>query len=326
MADSSQSWTQTIDSLFTSTWAKRREGATEQAFLKTPFIYWLREKGRVENVKGHSRIEIPLNYGTNESIKWITKGDTVPLVDSEILTMAYEEWKTVSVTIMRWLSDDQKNRGAAQAVNLVTTKLNTAERALYEEFERVMFANGEGVNEPNGLLNLVSATPTTGTVHGINRATAANSWFRNQQVASSGAAGLFLVSDMRTCLNDVIKYSRSEIKDIAMVTTQTVFELYEDVCLDMKILQNTMMAEAGFDTIVYRGRPIMWCPSAPSGNMYFVNSNYYKLVCDEDYFMEMTSWKEIPDQPFDKAAQIVCTLNAVCDRPIVQKVLTGIAA
>lgn len=321
-----ETWSQVVDSMFTSTWAKRRAGATEQAFLKTPFIYWLREKGRVENVRGYRRIEIPLNYGSNDSVRWIDKGDTVPLVDAELTTMAYEDWKYASVTIMRWFTEDQKNRGQAAAINMVTTKLNSAERALYEELERVMFADGSGSKEPNGLQNIISATPTTGILHGINRATAGQEWWRNQQKTSTGAAALYLVSDMRTCLNDVIKYSRAEIKDIAIVTNQTVFELYEDVCLDMKILSNTMMAEAGFDTIQYRGRPIMWCPSAPSGNMYFVNSNYYKLVCDEDYFMEMTAWKEIPDQPFDKAAQIVCTLNAVTDRPIVQKVLTGIAA
>jgi hypothetical protein len=321
-----ETWSQVIDTLFTSTWAKRRAGATEQAFLKTPFIFWLRQRGRVENIKGYRRIEIPLNYGSNDSIRWIDKGDTVPLTDAELLTMAYEDWKYVSVTIMRWFTEDQKNRGQAAAINMVNTKLASAERAVYEELERVMFADGAGAKEPNGLQNIISATPTTGIVHGINRATAGNEWWQNQQKTSTGAAALYLVPDMRTCLNDVIKYSRAEIQDIALVTNQTVFELYEDVCLDMKILSNTMMAEAGFDTIQYRGRPIMWCPSAPSGNMYFINANYYKLVCDEDYFMEMTSWKEIPDQPFDKAAQIVCALNAVTDRPIVQKVLTGIAA
>jgi hypothetical protein len=311
--------------MFITTWAKRKAGATEQAFLKTPFIYWLRERGHVDNISGHTRIEIPLNYGSNETIAWITKGSTMSLADNNLLTMTYEEWKTVAISVMRWFDDDVKNRGKAQAINYVSTKLDTAERNIYEELERVMFADGTGSNEPNGIQNIISSTPTTGTLHGINRATAGYEFFRNQQKTSTGVASLYLVSDMRTCLNDVIKYSRSEIKDIAIVTDQTSYELYEDVCTDMKILQNTMMAEAGFDTIVFKGRPIMWCPSAPAGNMYFINTNYYKLVCDEAYFMEMTSWKEIPNQ-LDKAAQIVCRLNAVSDRPIVNKVLTGISA
>jgi hypothetical protein len=68
----------------------------------------------------------------------------------------------------------------------------------------------------------------------------------------------------------------------------------------------------------------MWCPSAPSGKMYFLNTAYIKLVCDEGYWMEMTDWKDIPNQPFDRAAQIVCACNLTVSRPIVNVVLTDI--
>lgn len=318
------SWTQTIDTLFTSTWAKRQGTATEQAFLKTPFIYWLRQKGHLENISGYRRIEVPLEYGSNETVRWIGKGSTVPIQDSELLTMAYEDWKYVAVSIVRWFTEDQQNRGQAAMINMINSKLNAAERSLYEDLERVCFADGTGDLEPNGLQNLISSTPTTGTVHGLARDT--YTWWQNQQKTSSGAAAVYLVGDMRTCLNDISKYSRSEIKDICLVTNQTVYELYEDVCMEMKILQNTMMADAGFDTIQFKGKPLMWCPSAPSGNMYFINPTYLKLVCDEGFFMEMTDWKTIPDQPFDKVAQIVCALNMVTRRSICQKVLTGISA
>jgi hypothetical protein len=60
--------------------------------------------------------------------------------------------------------------------------------------------------------------------------------------------------------------------------------------------------------------------------MYFVNPQYLKLVTDEAFWMEMTDWKQIPDQPFDKVAQIVCACNMVVRRAICQKVLTGITA
>lgn len=318
------SWTQDIDTLFASTWAYRKEEATEQAFLKTPLIYWLNEAGRVQPLSGYRRIEIPVNYGSNETVRWLKKGQTVPMTDNELITLTYEDWKYVAVNIMRWFTEDQQNRGKAAAIKMVTTKLNAAERALWEEMERVMFADGTGTDEPNGLGNLISTSPTTGIVHGLNRAT--YSWWRNQTKTATGSAPVYLVSDMRTCLNDVIKYSRSEVKDIFIVTDQTSYELYEDVCLDMKVLQNTKLADAGFESIVYRGRPLMWCPSATSGQMRFINPNYLTFYKDPDYFMEMTDWKQIPDQPFDKAAQIVATMQLITDRPIVQKVLTGIAA
>jgi len=323
--DASQSWTQTVDTFFTTTWAYRKTTATIQSFEKTPFIFWLREKGRIENISGYRRIEIPLEYGSNETVRWISKGDTVPLSEGELATMAYEDWKYVSVTLMRWFQDEQQNRGKAAMIRLADMKLGAAERALYEEFERVMFADGTGAKEPNGLQNLITATPTLGTVHGINRATATNSWFRNQQKTATGAADIYLIKDMRTCLNNIIKYAKAEIGDIAIVTTQNVFELYEEEGYELLQIQNNKLYDAGFDTLQFRGRPIMWCPSAPDGNMYFINVGYYKLICDEDYWMQMTDWKSIPNQPNDRVAQIVCAFNAVCSRPIVNLVLTGIA-
>jgi len=319
-----QSWTETVDTFYTTTWAYRKKKAVEQAYLKTPFIYWLRSRDRVENIAGHRRIEIPLEYGDNETIRWISKGDSVPITDSELATMAYEDWKSVSVSVVRWFQDEQQNRGKARMINLAELKLGAAERGLYEEFERVVFADGTGAKEPNGLQNLVSATPTTGTIHGINRAN--ETWFRNQQKTSTGVSGLYLISDMRNCLNNVIKYSRAEISDIVIVTDQTVFELYEEEGYEIYQLQDNTLYDAGFDTLQYRKRPIMWCPSAPSGNMYFLNTNYMRLVCDESYWMDMTDWKSIPNQPHDRVAQIVAVMNMTCSRPIVNVVLTGISA
>jgi len=311
--------------MYTTTWAYRRKEATAQAFQKTPFIFWLRERGRIQNISGYRRIEIPLEYGSNETIRWIEKGDTVPLTEGELATMAYEDWRYVAVTIMRWLSDEQKNRSKAQIINQQTMKLGAAERALYEEFERAMFADGTGSKEPNGLQNLIDATPNTArTVHGIAQTT--NTWWKNQQKTSTGAASLYLVSDMRTCFNDILKYSKAEMQDITMVTDQDTFELYEEEGYEQRQFTNNKLFDAGFDTLQFRGRPMMWAPSAPSGNMYFINVAYLSLVCDEGYWMTMTDWKSIPNQPFDRTAQIVCTLNMVTTRRVVLKVLTSIAA
>lgn len=317
-------WSESVDTFFASTWAYRKEKAVEQNFKKTPFLYWMRERDRIEYVSGYKRIEVPVEYGDNNTVRWITKGTTVPITDSEIVTITQEDWKYVSASIVRWFQDDQQNRGKAALMKLADIKLGAAERTLSTEFERVLFADGTGANEPNGLRNLVSASPTTGTVHGLNRAT--YSWWRNQQKTATGSFALYGISDMRTSLNNILQYSDAEIQDIVILTNQTIFEYYEDECYEMKQLQNTMLADAGFNTLQFKGRPIMWSSSAPSGNMYFLHTGYLKLVCDEQYWMDMTDWKQIPDQPNDRVAQIVCVFNMICSRPIVQLVLSGITA
>jgi len=318
------SWTQTVDDMFTTTWSYRKAKAEEQAFLKTPFAFWMKQGGRVENIQGHTRIEIPLEYGSNDTLRWIGKGSTIPISDPNLLTMAYEDWRYVAVSVVRYGVDDQKNRGQAQLINYVKTKLGAAERALWEEFERAFFADGSGALEPNGLQNIVADLPTSGTVHGIDRAT--YTWFRNQYKSATGAASIYLVSDMRNLMNTCTKYAKAELNDLAIVTDQTSFELYEDETMEQKRIVNQKMADAGFENFQFKGRPMFWSPYAPSAKMYFINTNYLKMVKDEQYFMQMTEWKSIPEQVNDRVAQILCTLNVVSSRPIVHGVLHTIAA
>lgn len=317
------SWTQEIDNMFTSTWALRKPEAVEQSYLKTPFIYWMRKQGKIDpGMSGYRRIEIPLEYGTNETVKWLGKGDTVPLTEGELLTMAYEDWKYVSVTVMRFGVEDHQNKGRAQIINYVERKINAAERSLWEDFERVIFADGTGDKEPNGLQNLIAASPITGTVHGINRAN--YSWFRNNTKTATGAFSVYGISDMRNIMNTMTKYSKNEISGLFLVTDQTTFEAYEDELLDYLRIQDKDMTDLGFENLKFKGRPIMWCPSAPSAKIYFINPNYLKLMVDEGLFMDMTEWKTIPDQPNDRVAQIVSTMQMVCSRPISEGILTGI--
>lgn len=244
------------------------------------------------------------------------------MTEGELLTMCFENWKYVATSILRFGTEDQQNRGAAKIIDYVARKINAAERSLWEDLERVAFADGTGVDEPNGLQNLIATTPTSGTVHGVDRAS--YTWWRNQTKTATGAASVYLVSDMRNMFNNITKYANSEVRDIFMMTDQTTYEAYEDLMLDMKQFFNQQLIDAGFENLIFKGRPIMWAPSAPSAEVRFINPNYLKLIIDPDYFMDMTDWKAIPDQVNDKVAQIVCTLNMIVTRPIAQGVLTGI--
>jgi len=300
----SPSWTQSIDDMFTSTWAYRKDGAILQSYEKTPFWAWLSKKNRIKNISGYRRIEINLKYGKNETATWLTKGGTVPLTENTLLTVAYEDWKYIAVNILRYGVEDQQNRGSARIVDYVKSKLESAEIALDEAFESVVFSDGTGSNEPNGVQNLVSSTPTTGT--------------------SSGVTSVYLLSDMRTMMNDMTKQRGIEYGSMFVYTTQDIFEAYEDELLEVQKYTSSELIDKQFESLTFKGRPIMWAPSCPSGNMYFLNPEYLYVVIDPGFYMDMTEWKAIPDQVNDKVAQILCTMQLVTSRPIAQGVMTSI--
>lgn len=317
-------WTQDIDDMFTTTWSNRKTEVIEQAYKATPFWFWLKEKGRIEELEGGTRIEVPVEYGKNDTATWLTRGATVPLTEQQLMTMTYEEWKYMSVTVMRYGIDDQQNKGKNKIVDYTTRKINRAEEAVAEEFETVFFSDGTGDNQPNGIKNLISATPTTGTVHGINRATAGYEFWRNLQKTASGVTSVALVPDMRNCLNTMSLYTKINRKDIFLLTTQAVYEAYEDELLDYKVIQNQTLGDASFEHQVFKGRPMMWAEGCPTGYMYFINPRYLYCVIDPGYFMDMTEWKAIPDQVNDRVAQIVSTIQMIVTRPVAQMVMTGI--
>jgi hypothetical protein len=323
------SWTQTVDTIFTSTWAYRQTKAIEQAFLKTPFLFWLQKNDGAEKVSGYTRLEVPLDYGDVTNIAWISRGDTVDITtDSEILTMCYEDWKYGAATILRFGVDDQKNKGKAQIINYVTAKLNAAERALRKELETRLLSAPTDTKQIFGLQTVVSDSPTTGVLHGVDRATYA--WFRNQTVDATGKPfSTYGVSLMRNMLNTITKYSDVDLNQISIWTNQEVFEAYEDTLLEYYRIVDKDMADVGFDSLKYKGRVLAWSPymptiTGPKYRIYFINTGYLKFYYDPDEFFRMTEWKPITDQVDDRVAHIKVQGNFVTNRPVALGVIYNV--
>ena len=233
--------------------------------------------------------------------------------------MCYDDWKYVAVSITRFGTDDHKNRGTARIINYVEKKIATAERGLWENFEQTVNSDGTGTDEPNGIQNLMSITPSTGTVHNLNRAT--YDWWRPQYSAASGNSSLYLLGDMRTAMNDCVKYDRVGMKDLIMYSDQNSYEAYEDEVMEQKLIVNKTLGDAGFDHITYKTRPLIWSHAAQTNTMRFINTNYLHLFYDPDLWFNMTEWKAIPNQVNDKVAQIACTMQMMLTRPIACKTI-----
>lgn len=319
-------WTQTIDNIFTTTWAYRRSAAIEQAFRNTPFAYFLTDRKRVEGISGYRRVEIPLDYGSTSSPVWVAKGDTLNEVDNQFLTMAYDDWKYCAINIVRYWVDDQKNKGAAQIMNYVESKLASAERALWQEFEsKLLGTKGADTKVPNGIQDVLYVpSPSWNVLHGIDRSQAEFDWFRNQIKQASGVFTTYGIKDMRNMLNTLWSYKGVNPRSYVMVTDQTTFEAYEDELLERTMITNAKMTDLGFENYTFKGITFLWSPQAPAAKIYFINTDTFKLVYDKAEFLEMTSWKEIPNRPNDRMAQIVAVMQLICTRPAVNGVLYGI--
>ena len=323
MATAIQTLTEAVDNLYTTTWQNMKDTLRDQIYDATPFYFWMRDKGKIEHVSGGRFLTEPLRYAKNDSIVWLGKGGTVTLADQEFLTAAKYDWRYQVGTIVRFGIDDQQDRAKNQIMSLMNAKLDNVNDALVDDLETTLAQSTGSVSTGiDGLQACVADNPTTGTYGGINSAT--YDWWRNKFKDMTGLSfAINGIAEMRTMLNDCGNNLRKDKPDI-ILSGQTPFEYYEDSVLDFYRVTDNKLADAGFLNQQFKGIPMIWSPAIASTRMYFLNTNFLKLITDPMMEFEMTEWKPIPDQVNDRAAQIISAMQLVCSRRRTQGVLFGI--
>lgn len=314
-----------LDDLYTTTFTNRRKEVVDQFFDASPFYQELRKRGSIKfNGEGGRYLEAPLSYAKNETVNSIGKGDTVSISDTAFMTVAQYEWKFVAGSVVRYFTDDSKNKSMQKHISLANSKIDNLRDSMVDKFEEMLFDDGTGNGnlDFNGLGNLVSTSPTSSlTVGNINQST--YSWWQNRQKTSSGAASVYLLGDMRNLANTCSEGTMRKFPNI-IVTTQDVAELYDDEVLEQRSIVNKSSGDAEFLKTTWKGIPIIWSAKCPSGRMYMLNSQFIALNIDPQINFMATEWKQIPNQ-LDRVMQIVTKGELVTTRRKSLGVLTSIS-
>lgn len=306
--------TETLNTMYTTTWYLRRKKIIDQVFLATPFWYLLSKKGKRTTQSGGRSIEIPLQYAKNETVTFIGKGGTVSLAATDPLTVVHWNWKYLTGHIIRYFTEMQKNRGKAQLIKKVNADIDNLQASLIDVLETKLFAAGASL-DIDGLDNIIAEAPSTDVPNVGSLDGPTYSWWRNNIKDMSGeAASIYLRKRMNTMFNDCGKYGEgvSRFPDI-VVCAQDVHEMYESEALEISriALGDRKLADLGFGDIAYKGRPITWSPSCRSGSMYFLNTNVMEWVADPIENFTLGEWLPIVNQPRDVVAHTMTVGNLV---------------
>lgn len=306
-----------IDTLYSSVWAARLPDIQDNIFNARPLWAWFNKTNQVVQEDGGLRIEERLQYAENTSFKSIGKGGTVPITPGDFLHLSKWDWKTIAGSVLRYSYDEMRAKGQRAIGNLVTDNLNNAQLSFIKEMNRQLFGDGTGNGglDIDGLDNIISTTPASGSVGGIDPATYAY-WRNYAQDMTGHTMAVDGVSYMRSALNSI---EDDEILCDVILTSQLLHEAYES---EIQALQTVIPTEAkrnkiadlGFRALFFKEIPIFFDKQMPwTDRMYFINSKALRLIALSGNWFAMTSWKEIPNQPNDKVAQICTTANLVCN-------------
>ncbi|HEU4401506.1 MAG TPA: phage major capsid protein, partial [Candidatus Polarisedimenticolia bacterium] len=144
---------------------------------------WLKANDGWGTIEGGTKIVEPLAYAANTNGGWYNGFDPLPVAPQEEFTGAEFPWKQIAVPIVSsGLETDVQNVGRQQRFDLTKERIKNARRTMANIVATGLFSDGTGSGgkQLTGLLAMCSATPTTGTYGGINRATATNAFWRNK--------------------------------------------------------------------------------------------------------------------------------------------------
>lgn len=271
--------TRTWDALLTTTLDNYREKLIDNIFDVYPTLSYLNGKlGRAtrggsvkRTLDGGVMIVEHLTYNQNSTVDSYSGAGTLDTTLQDEFTVAKYDWKQYAATVGITGLERRQNNGEAAMINLLTSKVKVAEMSLRDRMSRDVYSDGTGNGGKNigGLPLLVDDSTTCGLL-----APGTYDWWKATETASGSFAAQG-IDDMRTIFNTI---SFGNDKPDFIVTTQAIFEFYEKALQPHERFVDIKSADAGFQTLTFKGVPIHFDRDCNSGVMYFLNSNYLNLV------------------------------------------------
>jgi hypothetical protein len=259
----------------------------DQIFGALVLTKWLMNNGRKKPASGGDFLLEPLLYGKNLTVGSYDAYDPIDTSPQTGITAAQFNWKLLAGSVTFSRVEALKNNSKEKVIDLLDQKVTQLEESLRDEFNTEAFSDGTG-NSGKDVTGLQAVIAATGTFGGISRST--YSWWQAQR---QDTAEVLAESRMRSMFYNC---SKNLTKPGLILTTQTLYEKYESLVQPNLRVTNTKMADLGFQNIEYKGVPMVYDDSCPSGWMMFLNDKYLRLRVHPDADFKVTDKKEPSNQ------------------------------
>jgi hypothetical protein len=285
----------TFTELVTTTFRKHRKQFVDNVSNNNALLSVLAKKGMKRTEDGGLSIVEPLDYAQNTTYQRYSGYDTLNINPSDVLSAAEYQWRQIAIHITASGEELRKNSGGSAIIKLAKSRLTNAMRSFKNNFSADIYGDGTLPNQIGGLQLLV-ADAGSGTVGGINSTTFP---FWQNKVQSAAApiqgGGAITPSDVAGVMESLMlplwmALVRGDDKPNLIVADNNYFSFYENG-QNRKRLYNDDGgdADAGFMKLRYKSAEIIFDGGSgiPTNRMYFLNTNYLKMVAHKDADMEI---------------------------------------
>jgi hypothetical protein len=253
-------------------------------------------------------------YGKNTTAGSYSGYDPLDTTPQTGIDAAEYNWKQYAVSITISGEEERKNAGSkTRIINLLEAKTKQAELSLQESLGEGLFSDGTA-NGSKQLTGFKAMAAASGTYGGI--ASGSYAWW---QAYVNASLTTLTIAAMRVGYNTCSVGGR-DTPDM-VVTTQAVYQFYEalltnfngNVSFFTPSEDQKKLGDAGFQSLGFKGRPVVWDELCTAGYMYFLNTKHMKLVVHSDANFKTTPFVK-PENQDAKVAQVLFMGNLTCDR------------
>lgn len=330
-----------FSALVTTTLQNHRPKLIENLMGHNALLWQLDKLGMKSEEAGSRSIVQPLLYATNDTVKSFVQWDLLDVSPQEGITASEYEWKLLAGSVSISGDDEFKNSGSkTKVISLLETKIKQLDLSFRLTVNSQLFGDGTGNSgkDITGLALAVEDGAAWSTYGGIDSSDSLNSWWRNQYMAfdtftggtnvfgTAGGGSIWGLAAMRRMYNNC---ARNSSPPGVIVTTQEIYEAYEAYMegtkqrIPISGSAAKMMADAGFDTLEFKGKPLVFDEDCPSETMYFLNPQFLKFVVGTGLNFKETPF-QTPHQQFGRVSHVLLAANIVCSKRDQQGVITDL--
>lgn len=253
-------------------------------------------------------------YAVTSAAGWYTGNDQLSTTANDQIDNAVFDWAFAYANITISRTDELKNSGKSQIINFVKSKVQLAEKTLASNLGDALHSGASASNQIVGLETAISSGRTYGN---INSST--YSWW-DAQVDSTTTT--ITLPAIRTIVG---KATQGNDRPTVFITTQTIYNSIWGLMQPQQRYMDSDSADAGFQSLMFEGKPIIVDNHADTGYFFAINEDYIHFYVHKDENFRFEPFIK-PTNQNAASAKIYWAGALVVDNPRMMGVLSAITA
>ena len=269
----------------TTTLENRSRKLADNITNNNALLMRMKQKGRQKTFSGGREIMQELRYAQNQTFMWYSGTEFLNVSLNDTMTAARFPIKQASIAVVWSGLDGLMNASDDQMIDMIEARVDTAEDTFWNQMSAAVYSDGTGFGgkQVNGLAALVSKTPTSGIVGGIDRSQ--QTWWRNIAVnANTDSRGVVTSSNIVSYMNTTAIAAKRNTDGIGLIVADNNYYIAYLTTLQgiQRVTNEKGSMGSGFTSLKYygAGKEVDVVLDGgkngqiPANTMYFLNEDY----------------------------------------------------